>query len=226
MSIISTAAHSVVSYDPKASKPFTGQRLAKVTYKTVTDKNSELYGIKRESKCVSIPLIPTESVVNNITALAPYVVEYLHSVQDKIIRERVDANAAHITQEEISIPAIIDWLDTNNESGRLTKESVAAWFNENVAESLAVTLASSMGVSEVPSNEESERILAVVEAFKNKVASLAGGKTSYEPKVCKSLLKALDLAPAGDVLATRFSARLQKMINEYKNDDDLLAALM
>jgi hypothetical protein len=225
MSIIDTAAHSVVTYDAKTSKPFTGQRLAKVTYKTVTDKNSDLYGIKRESKCVSIPLIKPDDVVTNINALAPYMVEYLHSVQDKIIRERVDANAAHITQEEISIASIIEYLDTNNESGRLTKESVANWFNENIADNLAVTLADKLGVGENPSDTDSNKIIAVVEAFKGKISSLAGGKTAYEPKICTSLINALQLAPAGDVLATRFTARLQKMINEHKSDDELLACL-
>jgi hypothetical protein len=226
MSIISTAAHSVVDYDPKTSKAFTGQRLSKVTYKTVTDKSSELYGIKRPSKCVSLPLIAKNDVVANITALAPYVVEYLHSVQDKIIRERVDAGAAHITTEEVSISAICEWLDTNNESGRLTKESVAAWFNENVAENLAVTLAEKLGVSSTPTDAESNKILAVVDVFKGKISSLAGGKTAYEPKVCTSLINALSLAPAGDVLATRFTARLEKMIAEYKADDELLTALL
>jgi len=225
MSIIDTAAHSVVSYDPKTSKPFSGQRLAKVTYKTVTDKNSELYGIKRESKCVSIPLIAATDVIGNINVLAPYVVEYLHSIQDKIIRERVDAGAKHIATDEISIASICEYLESNNESGRLTKDSVATWFQETLADNLAVTLADRMGISENPSDADSEKIIAVVEAFKGKIASLAGGKTAYEPKICKSLISALELAPSGDALATRFTARLQKMINEHKNDDDLLACL-
>lgn len=225
MSVISATAHSVVAYDPKSSKAFTGQRLAKVTYKTVTDKTSELYGVKRESKCVSLPLIPTADVISNIAALAPAVVEYLHSVQDKIVRERVDAGASHITMDEVSIASCIEWLDSNSESGRLTKETVAKWFDETVAEPLAVVLMDKLGISATPTDAESNKILAVVEAFKGKVASLAGGKTSYEPKVCKSILNALELAPAGDVLATRFSNRLNKMIEEAKANEDLLQLL-
>lgn len=225
MSIIDTNAHSVVTYDPKTSKPFTGQRLAKVTYKTITDKANALYGIKRESKCVSLPLITAKEVESNIIALTPHFIEFLQGIQDKIVRERVDAGAKHITMDEVSIAGCVEWLEANNESGRLTKESVAAWFQENIAESLAVVLAEKMGVSEVPSDEESNKILAVVDAFKGKISALAGGKTTYEPKVCKSIITALELAPAGDALGNRFTARLTKMIEESKANDALLDLL-
>lgn len=225
MSVIDTLAHSIVDYDPKASKPFTGQRLSKVTYKTVTNKDDPMFGIKRPSKCVSLPLVKQEDVIANINALAPAVAEYLQTIQDKIVRERVDANAAHITMEEISIAGCIEWLESNSESGRLTKESVASWFSETIEENLAVVLADKLGISDTPTDAESNKILAVVEQFKGKISSLAGGKTSYEPKICKSLINALELAPAGDILATRFTARLNKMIEESKAGEDLLSLL-
>lgn len=225
MSVIDTLNHSVVSYDPRTSKAFSGQRLSKVTYKTVTNKEDPLYGIKRESKCVSLPMIPVADVMSNIQALAPVVVEYLHSVQDKIVRERIDAGALNIAMADVSIAACIEYLESNSESGRLTKEVVASWFNETIAEPLAVTLADRLGVSATPTDAESAKILAVVDAFKGKVAALAGGKTAYEPKVCTSLISALNLAPSGDVLATRFTARLNKMIEESKANEDLLNLL-
>ena len=214
MSIIDNAAHSVVSYDPKSSKPFSGQRLSKVQYKTVTDKSSELYGIKRPSMCVSIPIISTEAVVTNITALAPHVIGYLHGVQDKMIKEMIENGQKSITNESISIAGILDWLEVNNESGRITKETVGNWFDETISENLAVVLADKMGVSEVPTDAESNQIMKAVSAFKEKIASLAGGKTSYEPKVAESLKKCLALAEEGDALKDRFVARLDKMIKE------------
>lgn len=225
MSIIDTLNHSVVSYDPKSSKAFSGQRLSKVTYKTVTNKDDPLFGIKRESKCVSLPIFATAEIISQATALAPYVIEYLQGVQDKIVRERIDAGAGSIGMDEISIAGCIEYLDSNSESGRLTKETVAAWFNDTIAEPLAVILADRLGVSSEPTDAESNKILAVVDAFKGKVAALAGGKTAYEPKVCKSILSALELAPAGDVLATRFSARLNKMIEESSKHTELLDLL-
>lgn len=225
MSIIDNAAHSVVAYDPKASKPFTGQRLAKVTFKTVTDKESPLFNIKRESKCVSLPLVTAKEVQDNAVALSGVIAEYLMDVQNKIVRERVEANAAHITSEEISIAGCIEWLEQNNESGRLTKESVGQWFVDNIETELAVVLADKLGVSNVPTDAENKQIMAVVNTFKDKVSSLAGGKTSYEPKLCESLIKAIAMAPAGDALAVRFTARLEKMIAESKAGINLMDML-
>lgn len=225
MSIIDTLNHSVVAYVAGSTKPFAGQRLAKVTYKTVTDKDSALCGIKRESKCVSIPMIPASDVIGNVQVLAPYLIEYLQGVQDKIVRESIDAGSLSISMESIGISGICEWLESNNESGRLTKDSVASWFNENIAETLAVILADKLGVSETPTNAESAQIMKVVDTYKDKISALAGGKTSYDPKMCESLKKALSMAPDGDVLKGRFVARLDKMIAESMKGIDLMDLL-
>lgn len=225
MSIIDTAGHSVVTYTGK-EKPFSGQRLARFSWKTVTDKSSALYGIKRESKCVSLPVIGASVIEQNIVALIPHISSYLHSVQDKMIREMMETSSiSTIRTEDISVTAITEWLESNDESGRLTKESVGNWFNESVAESLAMVLGERLGVSEIPTDAESAKIMAVVSAFKDKIAALAGGKTSYEPKICKSLISALELAPADDVLANRFVGRLNKMISESEAGNALIDML-
>lgn len=225
MSIIDNAGHSVVTYDGK-NKPFTGQRLAKFSWKTVTDKTSSMYNIKRDSKCVSLPTLKDTDIASNLVALTPHIASYLHSVQDKMIREMLEAsNVSTVRSEDITVAAICEWLDGNDESGRLTKESVANWFDASVAEMLAMTLSEKLGVSEVPTDAESAKIIAVVEAFKGKIAALAGGKTSYEPRVCKSLISALELAPAGDALAARFTARLGKMIADSVANEALIDLL-
>lgn len=225
MSIIDQSNHSVVKYDPKTSKAFTGQRLAKVTYKTITDKDNPLFNVKRESKCVSIPVLKAGEIESNLVILTPHLIEYLHSVQDKMIREKIDLGSSVISNEDISIASMVEWLDANNESGRLTKETVAKWFDENVGEMLAVVLAEKLGVSATPSDAESKQIMAVVGTFKDKVSSLAGGKTSYEPKMCDSLIKCLELAPAGDALASRFMVRLNKMKEDASKNVDLIDLL-
>lgn len=226
MSIIDQSAHTVSSYDGK-NKAFTGQRLAKFSWKTVADKLSPMYNIKRDSKCVSLPVIGAADLEDNIVALAPHLCNYLHSVQDKMIREQLEAgsNVLHISNESISLAAICDWLESNDESGRITKESVVTWFNESISDNLAMALSVKLGVSEVPTDAESAKILAVVEAFKGKIGALAGGKTAYAPAICTSLISALELAPAGDVLAARFTVRLNKMITDSQVGEELLLSL-
>jgi hypothetical protein len=225
MSIIDNLNHSVVTYDGK-NKPFTGQRLSKVTWKTCNDKNSPYFNIKRESKCVSLPVLVAQNIEDNMHALAPHLISYLHGVQDKMVREMLDAgnNVVSISTDSISIPAILEYLESSDESGRLTKESVGAWFDSTLADQLAMLLGEKLGVSEIPTDSESAKVLEAVGAFKVKIAALAGGKTSYEPKVCKSLINALGLV-AGDVLASRFVARLNKMVEESEKQVDLMDLL-
>lgn len=227
MSIIDNAGHSVVTYTGK-EKPFTGQRLAKFSWKTVTDKSSPMYNIKRDSKCVSLPVVTGDDISNNLVVLIPHFTSFLHVVQDKMIREMLESgnSVSTVTTESISISAITEWLDSNDDSGRLTKESVCKWFDDSISESLTVVLADKLGVSDVPSNEESDKIIAVVNAFRSKISSLAGGKTVFEPKICTSVINALELAPAGDALAVRFIGRLRGMIEASKSGDELLSALM
>lgn len=211
MSIISMEAHSVVSYEAGKTKAFAGQRLAKVTYKT--DKET---GVKKDSKAVSLPLVAVEEISSNLVALTPYIAEYLQGVQDKIVRERIDGGASSISAADVSVEGIIAHLELEDTGsgtgGRLTKEIVGAWFDSEVSDSLALVLAEKLGVSSVPTDAESAQILRVVDTFREKVAALAGGKTSYPAALASSIKKCIDLAPAGDSIAVRFNARLDKMI--------------
>lgn len=225
MSAIDTAVNTVVAYTSGVTKPFAGQRLASFNWKTSTQKDSLWFGKKRESKAVSLPQIGSDTIVANIGVLTPHIRVWLASVQDKMIREQLEVsdNVLHITNESIGIAAMCEYLEESNESGRVTKADVEEWFKENIADSLMVQLAERLGVSDTPSQSESDKIDAVVAAFKGKIAALAGGKTSYDPKTATQLQKCISLVPAGDVLADRFTLRLQKMVDT--TPDDLLNAL-
>ena len=225
MSAIDTAVNTVVSYTSGVTKPFAGQRLASFNWKTGTDKSSLWFGKKRESKAVSIPMVTSEVIAASIGALTPHIKVWLHGVQDKMVREMLEAseNCLHVTNDSIGIAAICEYLEESNESGRVTKADVEVWFTEQIADVLMVQLAERLGVSDTPSQSESDKISAVVAAFKGKISALAGGKTSYDPKTAMQLQKCIALVPAGDVLADRFTARLQKM--QDVTPDALLDAL-
>lgn len=207
--------HSVTGYVSGQTKPAAGQRLASFNWKTSSDKDSIWFGKKRDSKAVSLPTIAVKEIVDNIHMLAPVVIHYLHSIQDKLIRAKLEASsdAEWISDSEISLTSIIDYLEDSDESGRLTKAGIEEWFATNVADSLMVQLAERLGVSEQATPEELGKIEAVMAAFKGKISALAGGKTSYDAKTATQLQKAVALAPEGDVIADRMVARLQKMID-------------
>lgn len=227
MSIIDSVNNSVVPYVSGTTKPFTGQRLIIVTYKTVTDKSSPMCNIKRESKCVSVPLIPSELIAANLVVLTPHIRGMLESVQKSIVREMLDSlvnGSVHsVGNADISLEACIEYLESSDESGRLTKESVGNWFDSSIATSLAVALADKLGIGTEPTDAESTKVMAIIAAFRRDVSALAGGKTNYPPVIAVQLKKALAYAPNDDVIASKFVARLDKMITS--NESNLIDAL-
>src|ERR1700694_658138 len=92
MSVIDQANHNVVSYVSGTTKPFSGQRLVAIIYKTVTDKKSVHYNIKRESKAVSVPVIADDIILGNMNVLVPHIKTLLENTQKSIIRELLDAS--------------------------------------------------------------------------------------------------------------------------------------
>lgn len=205
MSIISSN-HDVVNYDPKKSSAFTGQRLSKITYKT--DKES---GVKKDSVCVSIPHITVEQIESDFVILQPHIRDFLASTQDAMIRVLVESGKTQIADDELSMESVVRYLEAESTGSRLTKESVNAWFDSTMNDMLIIAFAEKLGLSDQISAADEARINATVSAYKEKFAAMAGGKTSYAPELAEKLIKALELAPADDELACKFSARLEKM---------------
>lgn len=205
MSVISNV-HQVVNYDAKKSVAYTGQRLSKVTYKT--DKES---GIKKDSKCVSLPLVTSNDVQDSIHIIMPAIISYLQDCQDKIVRSKVDTGATDIFDTDINMSAIAEFMAEESTGGRLTKEYVSEWFKNTIEDNLMLALADKLGVGETPSQQQVDHINAAIGIYKDKISGLAGGKTSYPAEIADKLLKALSFAPDGDEIAGKFVVRLEKM---------------
>jgi hypothetical protein len=204
MSVIDNK-HNVVAYTSSVTKAFAGQRLATVTYKV--DKVS---GIKPASVAVSIPQIAPMDVQSKMVDFIPHIVALCERTQDNIIRGLHEAGRTVVDTEEIDVDSILAYLNAESTGGRLSKVAVIAWFNENLADSLMMAIAEKMGVSS-PSNEEAEVIEAKIAIFRDKISSLTAGNVSYDAQTCTVLQKALGFAPAGDMIASRFIARLDTM---------------
>lgn len=202
--------HSAVPYVAGSTRALAGQRLDVVFWKTGKD------GVKRDSMCVSVPPVVDADITANMVALLPHFRTYLEGVQHEIIKDRLTAGALHITQDEISIAACIARLTpaASETPAHLTKESIGAWFDSTLADSLLVALADKLGVGDAPTDEQVAKLDTAVAMYREKVAALAGGKTSYGIPLARSIKNALALAPSGDAIAVRFTARCDKMITD------------
>lgn len=211
--------HNLVVYDPKnPTKPFDGQRISKHSFKT--DKVS---GVKKDSKAVSIPKL-SKDVIHEI-GLQDHIIGYLESVQDAIIKNLVIEGKTQVADEQINVAAMIQYLEAESSGARLTKEAVEQWYQDKVADNLAMVLMQKLGVSETLSSNEEKQINAILAEFKGKISGLAGGKTSYAPKIAEQVKKAVELCEdEEDALKVKFIARLDKMISANA-EVDLLSAL-
>lgn len=215
MSIIDNSNNTIVNYTSGVTKPFSGQRLMVATYKTGTKKEDiSTFGIKRDSRAVSLPIVLASDVHQNLTLLMPHIVSMIAKTQDSIIKGILEENISrlHVGNEEISIAACIEFLDDSDESGRMTKESIGKWFDAEIADPLMLALGEKMGIGEIVSANDAKKIDMMMKQFREKISALAGGKTKYEEKLVIQLKKAVSFAPENDVIAGRFIARLDKML--------------
>lgn len=216
-----SSTHTITSFDSKTSKAYEGQRLAKIIYKILKDKDGKELPKKFESVCVSIPPVASAVIIDNIAAFVPYLRDWYADKQDAIIRARYELGATSISDEQINASAVLEYLEEEAKGGRLTKDDVIIWFKDSLADTLAVAFADKLGMSNTPSAQEEIRIEQMVAVYRDKFAALAGGKTQYAKDIAIKLQKALELADSNP-LTDRFTARLDKMINTEDTLADLL----
>lgn len=208
MSVISDRSSFVpfVSNGAGKSKALNGQRLVKVIYKSRGDTKAKLPNV-----CASVPVLIDEEIAGNINALMPHIRSLVANAQDGIAKERYEAGAATIGNEEISVAACIAYLDAESSGSRLSGDDIRLWFTNELQDVLMLAIAEKMNVSDTPSDEEAKKIEQALAVYRDKLASLAGGKTAFSEQVCDRLLNVLPLVDENDPMVQRLSKRLSDM---------------
>lgn len=197
--------HDFIPYDAKTTKPHSGQRLARIMYKT--DKAT---GKKPQSYCASIPQLHALTPPQ-MHALRDVIQEYCLSVQDAICKQRYEEGAISVSDEELSFDAIMEYVAEVQKGARITGEAVKEWFTENLSESLAVAFADKLGISDTPTDADSKKLEQLCAGYRDNFAKLASGKTQFPASKATLMIKALSFASSDDSLAARFRVRLEKM---------------
>jgi len=194
-----------------------GQRVVKCLYKT-NPKTGKAAGIN------SYILIPEshlgeDVMVENAAKLAPYVSAFFQSVEDKIIKENHQKGGKGFSDAYLSLDKILNHLDEAGQGNRLNKEKIETWFSSEMQEPLIAAFAKGLGMSEVPTDTELEKLIDITSVYKAKFASLASGKTCYRKDEAELMQKALKVTSCNDtVLGSKFYARLESMKNTTSND--------
>jgi len=205
--------HNVNPFVAGKSDALTGQRLAKVGYKT-TKKNPA----KFKNVCVSVPFVSDDDVSANSVRMIPYIRTMIENAQDGIIKslyESAQGSLSSVSDDEISVSSCIAFMEAEESGGRLTKEFLETWFVENVSDNLSVALAERTSLE-----LEDGKILAAVNGFKGLISGLSGGKTYYAPEQIVQIRKALELCSEDDEISKKLVNRLNVM--EKKTEELVL----
>lgn len=198
----------------KDSEALTGQRLARIIFKTDKD------GMKvAESQCVSIPGIDQKYVnledAETIKRLIPHIVRILEDGQDTVIRAAFLAGKTSVSDADISFNAVMTALDAVASSDRMTKDSLEKWFDATMKDNLMILVADKLGIGDMPSELETKKINQMIARYRDGISALSGGKTSHGVAFAKSIIKVMeDCAPSDDMIVARLMPRLKKMVSE------------
>lgn len=198
-----------------------GYRTVKCLYK-VNKATGKAAG---DNSYIRVPDSITEKeVAAQIAELAPYIVGWLQSQEDMIVKELHKGGATSIKPEQLGLANVLSYLESTASSSRLNGEAIAAWFLDDMRDNLAVAFADKMGLGEEPTAAELEKLEAILSTYEAKYKSLASGKTVYRKEEAELLQKALTVTGADKTLiGTRFMNRLEQM--KSATPDDLLLAL-
>lgn len=188
------------------SKPQSGQMLLKVRFKALKDGSKA-----RDSVCASVPVLVTSDVIENVSALAPYVLEMLNGVRQDIARNAVLAGADAITTDAITIPACIAFLMAESKGDRITGDDIRQWFDSELSDMLLLAFAEKLGIGDAPTDEQTATLSRMCNVYRDKFTSMAGGRTAFDTVTRDKLGKALVLCDCADGIGAKLAGKLDAM---------------
>lgn len=206
--------HSVVPFVAGKTVPLSNQRLAKVGYKSTKNQKAKFPNV-----AVSVPSLEgTEFTDVQMERMVPFIMNLLENAQDGIIRSLYESsNGAlqSVSDEEISIDSCLAFMESESNGGRLTKEAIESWFDSELRDNLSITIAEKIGTDDL----DSPVIGKHLNAYRELISSLAGGKTFLVPTQIKGCKVALELCKNEDEMFKKLMARLTKMESAPKIEE-------
>lgn len=170
---------------------------------------------RKEDAYIMIPTFTPDDLRHHYDALEKYLVQFIHAIQDGIIRTAYESGANQIAESQVDIPAILSLLEKQSQAAqRLSGKMIEDWF---IASGLKQALAA---VYEEQTGSLKKAYL-LTDAFLKLLVSLASPKAYIKQGVRESLISKLSLVD--DEMAAKLIGRLKAMDDQA--DDDLLDML-
>jgi hypothetical protein len=201
--------HDIKPFVSGKSEPLTDQRLARISFKQ-TEKMTKA-GIKAlPSVCVSVPPVSVEDVQANIEQFMPHLVALVERTQDDVIRSLVESSGGTrttVSDDEISIPAVLAYLSAESAGARLSTESIGAWFDSALSDAVTVLIADKLGF-DLSTPEQIATVTKHVKNHKDVLCMLAGKNVVLAPRQEQAIRNMLELTDEADTMHGRLMAKL------------------
>lgn len=209
-----SSTHTVVPFVSGKTNALTGQRLIKVGYKETTDKVTKVVTLALyPSIAVSVPMLDDALILERAEDFLPYFKGLIEDTQQKIVRSLYEAGEGKlslVTDSDISLNAVIAFLETEALGGKMTKESIQEWFDSQVYDNVFVFVAEKLKFDE-PNTEQTKVIAQHVKGYRDVLSMLAGGKTILTSAQIKGCKHAISLCSDAGEIGKRLIARLVAM---------------
>lgn len=181
-----------------------------------------------ESLAVTVPVTTSITDYVAVPAIADYMLDCLHKLQDAAIKAKAEAGAKVVEFSVITPAALAEYLASDASGirmGQLSSERIVQWFNTSARDAVMVALANRLGLPDDASDADVKRLEQIANQMRDNLAKLASKKpVAFDDRVKSALNYGLDsiiAMNADDTMATR----LHEKLNATVSNDDLLASL-
>ena len=210
MSVISNI-HTATVYEAKTSKAFEGQRLVKTIAKADSKGN---YGPHlQQTMCTSIPILARSDIDWHLSSVQDICTEYLRTVQNSIVSDRIKNGVKEVTTEQLGVQAIIDYVNSDATGDKWDAARIASWFNENVAEYIGIAL-----IEKGYDESQLDKSLKAYEKLISETFSTRAVIPRTKAVAIDKAFKLIDQSKA-DATLSRFQVRIDKVLDEQSLDE-------
>lgn len=162
--------------------------------------------------CISVP-----KPVINVTpqCLQASLIEAFYNLQDTLIRSLIEANTnklQSIPETSITQEATAAFAEAENESKRLSGDTITKWFTQYVHDNLILALANKAGIND-PTETQMTQLENNATSAAKLLSSLASPRSMYPEATILQLQKVIALADTdGNELSSQLSSKLTKML--------------
>jgi hypothetical protein len=201
--------HGIAPFTSGKSVALTGQRLTRISFKQ-TEKMKAAGIVALPSVCASVPTLTVDALTPYTAELMPHLLALVEKTQDEIIRTKVETSkgqATSVHDDEISVSACIAYLNAESAGSRLSGETIGAWFDSMLNDSLTVVIAEKLGF-ELSTPEQIATVEKHVKNHRDVLMMLAGKNVILAPRQESAIRNMLALCmDDDDTMAKKLNAR-------------------